>query len=136
MLSKYISRFFSLFLSVSLLASSLPLVAIAENITVTSQDYETVITRQEPLFVYLGEELSNLARIVEQASVLDEDQNSIMHAMKKYMNEGFLVAGYDEVIEALEYAQSVVELNTDRSGRDTTKNQLHVEISELIEQIM
>src|SRR5438477_474426 len=126
----FFSRFLSLFMMLGLLLTNIPLAAIADPVIDISSKEDDAFH-----YVYLGEELSNLPRIVEQASAFDEDQDSLLHAMKKYMDEGFVIAGYEEVVEALEYAQHVIERTINRAQRDTAKNQLQLDIAELIAQI-
>src|SRR5438105_15864263 len=95
-------RFFAVILAVGLSISNIGLLAV------TDQNAE--------YYLYLGNELSNFIPIIEELAAFDDQRDSIIHAFKKHITEGFFVAEYDAVVEALEYAQDILERHTTRSS--------------------
>src|SRR5438132_12752602 len=106
-------RFFSLIISFSLLIGPLPLSAIAQEIAMDISEVEADVIMQNPdmHYVYLGKDRSNIADIISQLSDWDEELNSPLHKLHNHINEGFSIAEYDSVMEALEYAESIIYKN-------------------------
>jgi len=122
------SRFLLLFLSFSLLIGPLPLSAIAEDIifNLSEQQIHTTENDVSKSYVYLGKKLSNIADIVSHVSELDKNEQSSLHKLKNYIDQGFLFIKYNDIIEILKYAQSVIHkrhhlLNCDYITEDLEK---------------
>src|SRR5438477_8405092 len=100
-------RFFYLFLSFTLLIAPLPMVAIAAEVGEKISEMEIDIISQNPdiNYIYLGSDESNIANVVSQLCKWDEDLDSPLHKLHNHINEGFSIAEFDSVMEALEYAE-------------------------------
>ena len=111
MFTMHCHRFFTLFISFSLLIAPLPLPAMAEEIAINISSAEAdIITRNaDELYIYLGKELSNIGEIITQLTDFDEDRNSPLHALREHIANGFSLAEYDAVVETLKYAELLVE---------------------------
>src|SRR5579871_2847035 len=129
-----ISRFFYLLFSF-LLVASLPLSVIAQ-ITTSISEMEINIIDQNPdiAYLYLGRDRSNIADLVSQLCDLDENINSPLHTLHRHISNGFSIAKYDEIVNALEYAAAVLDRNNNRL-HDINKKQLVAEFLVLIEQV-
>jgi hypothetical protein len=114
------SRFFYLFLSFLLLISPLPLSAMIEKSTSTLEieTHKTIINSDDS-YVYLGSELSNIAHIIDRVSAWDDNKDSLLHALKNHIDNGFFLAPYDAVMQALAYAETVIEHNINESNAES-----------------
>src|SRR5579872_1296626 len=106
-----IKKLYMLFIAGTLLVSSLPVAAIAQDIAVNISEWHTDIINQDsdPSYIYLGKELSNIAEVLSQISGLEQTNNSPLYELKKHIDNGFLFIEYDEIIQMVEYAQSVIQ---------------------------
>src|SRR5438445_594672 len=116
-------RFLSLFISLSLFIAPLPLSAVAKAMADRSAIAEEMMSpiaqfeadiiekNSDASYIELGKERSNIAEIVAILSYWDERDDSLLQALNKHIQNGFSVAEYDAVLEALEYAASVLQKN-------------------------
>ncbi len=97
------------FLSIINLLLISPLLAImdAKNIKL-SRDEEHIIENYDNTYVYLGSDVSNIGAILSSIDSLNDDKRSILHALQNHIENGFLIGLYDEVLEALHYAETVL----------------------------
>jgi hypothetical protein len=102
-------RFFIFFLSIA----SLSLFAITQKIITPIAQFEAdIITQNSDMrYIDLSKERSNIAEIIAVLSYWDEQNDSLLQALNKYIQNGFSFAEYDAVIEALEYAAIVLQKN-------------------------
>ena len=109
MIRTQFSRFNFLFLSISLFV----IPATAEEIVINLSEFEAdfISNNLDGSYVYLGKDLSNIIDVVSRISELDGDQNSPLWELKRHINEGFFLADYDAVIEALANAEAVLQKN-------------------------
>ena len=121
-------RFFYLFLSFSLFIAPLPLSAIAQEITASISEMEADMLDQNPdtSYVYLGRNQSNIADLVWQLCDLDEDINSPLHKLHEHISNGFTIAEHDAVIEALAYAESLIDHNHKKLPREQAEKIIDV----------
>ena len=107
------SRFFSLFISFSLLVAPLPLSSIAREVGMNISEMEADIITKNPdySYVYLTDESKNIAEIVAQLCEIDQDIHSPLHALHKHIQDGFSIAEIENVTDTLLYAQSIIEKN-------------------------
>ncbi len=105
-----LSYFFSLFISLGLLISPLPLSAMAEDIllSISEHDKNIIMHHADESYIYLGEELSGITQLVSDLSCLDHNANSSLAQLKKHIDSGCNVAEYDAITEVIEYMQTVL----------------------------
>jgi Chaperone of endosialidase len=89
---------------------SLPLPAIAQNTSATVS------------YVYLGKEFSDIDEIILRIKSLDEANYSPLNELLSHIENGFFLAPYDSVIDALHYAKTILQsnyatLNPDQSAQ-------------------
>ncbi len=101
-------HFVYLFLSFSLLVIPLPLSATAENLV---EDPYIFQCDNADSYVYLGQDASNIATIIEEINNLDDNSFSLLRELNEHIKNGFDCAEYDAVIETLEYAETVLQSN-------------------------
>src|SRR5260221_6152048 len=108
-----ISQFSSLAITFGLLVGPLPLSASNQEITTNIPQCEIDFNNQnaDVLYIDLSREYSNIAEIISQLSGLDEKNDSILHALQRHIEDGFFIAEYNAVVEALEYAETVLQKN-------------------------
>src|SRR5579864_7970114 len=104
-----ISRTFYFTLSFFLFFAPLPVNAIANEMREDIAHFEEEVIAQNPdtLYVDLSEKRSNIKDIILQFSDLDDQKNSPLRALNEHIQQGFSIAEYDAVLEALEYAASI-----------------------------
>src|SRR5438477_7345859 len=129
-------RFFYLFLSFVLLIAPLPLSAVTEEIAMNISEMETDIIAQNPdtSYIYLGKDQSNIASIVSQLCNLDNDLSSPLHKLHEHINNGFFIAEYDAVMEALEYAESIIYKNNKKLPQEHIEK-IVADLDEIIDKI-
>jgi hypothetical protein len=112
----YFSRFASLFISLSLLVAPLPLSAMAKSIS----EMEVAIIDRNPdtSYVYFGEELK---KIISQLNDLDDASDSPLCKLNQHIKDGYCIGECDAVVEALEYAERVVQKNKTLDGAQAYK---------------
>ena len=59
-------------------------------------------------YVYVGKEVSNITPLMTELSKLDDDQESLVHRLKKHIEKGFNIGNYDGVAQTLEYAEQLL----------------------------
>jgi hypothetical protein len=116
-------HFFSLFLLFLLATRSLQVSAQQENIRIDISNLadRIVIENSDELYIYLGKELSNIIDVVSHISELDRQPHSPLTTLKNYIDEGFFLAEYNSVIEALEYAKFFLQTNQKQLNITLTK---------------
>ncbi len=119
-----LSRFFSLIISCALLVAPLPLSAIAQDIieNISASDIAIITRHSDESYIYLGKESSAIAQLISDISSLDNDNSSPIHRLQKHITDGFTVGQYDAVIEALTYADQILNDNCkNMNGMDAQK---------------
>lgn len=124
-------------MSFSLMIAPLPLVAIAEEIAINLSDFEIDLLNENPdtHYVYINKNFSNISAIVNQLCALDKDKDSLLHQLKKHIAQGFSIAEYDAVVEALEHAESVLEKNYDSLNK-VRAEKIRSDLDEIIENVI
>ncbi len=107
----FISRFFSLTLALSLLLAPLPLSAMTNSMISSISEAEIHIINEDPdnTYISLESNSSDIGKIISYIIDLDNNKNSILTELQEYIENGGLIAQYDAVVEALEYAESVLQ---------------------------
>ncbi len=113
MLNIRFSRFFYLFMSFSLLIAPLPLVAMAEDLAanLSELDMSLIVEDDNASYIFLDKQLSNIADVISAISKLDDNENSMLHALNKHITRGFHYAEHDAVLESLAYAEDILQKN-------------------------
>jgi hypothetical protein len=79
---------------------------------------------QDDLYVYLGKELSDIDQILSRIKNLDDNKNSPLDELHTYIEDGFFLARYNSVLEVLEYADTILQSNSNKLNPDQSE-QLH-----------
>src|SRR5579872_3014154 len=105
-----IFRTFYMTLSFFLFFAPLPLAAMADEMRSEIVKFEEEVIAQNPDIIYidLGERQSNIREIIAQLTDLDDQDDSPLQALNKHIRDGFSIAEYDAVVEALTYALSML----------------------------
>ena len=130
----YYQQIFSL-LMVNLLLSPLSLAAIVDVKDIKlSDDEEQVIKNYDNTYVYLGNEISHIGSIISSINNLNDDKRSILHALQDHIEKGFLIGLYDEVLEALRYAEIILQ---NKSGilENNQREELWNQFNNIVQQI-
>src|SRR6266478_1137757 len=98
------SYFFTITAVFSLLIAPLPLSAMVQESFGEAHD----------TYICLGQDLSNIGDIITHIKDLDDSDNSPLNGLHEYIKDGFLVGEYDAVLEALIYAETVVEKKSEQ----------------------
>ena len=105
-------RHFSFFVSLTLLLSLSSLFSTEKELIITITDLEKELLpylEADVLYVYLGKELSNIAHVLKEISLLDKNNNSPLVLLKKHIEDGLLLSHHEEVSDALEYAEQTLQ---------------------------
>jgi hypothetical protein len=107
----YIKRIYSLTIFFVLLFAPLPLTSIAENIVdnLSEIEREAVLYNRNTVYIYLGEELSDIKRIVTSIKDLDYHKKSPIIDLSQHIETGFLIGRQDAVLDALHYAELTLQ---------------------------
>src|SRR5579864_7706563 len=103
-----LSRFCALFLSFTLLISSFPVAAIVESF-LDNQKSPHDVMMDDTEYVYLDTKDHSVAEFITIICALDEDETSVVHELKRYIEEGLMVAERNEILRILEYADWFLE---------------------------
>jgi len=128
------SRFFSLLISFSLLCSSAPLAAISQELIDLSPEEITLIRNNSNIqYIHLGAQFSSLSEIVYGLSVLENNPESPVHMIKKYIDSGMNVIEQDDVLELITYIESF--LQHDKNLHYEQKEDLSFKLAGIIDRI-
>ncbi len=128
MKQSYVFRCFSLILSVLLLFAPLPLSAISESLInkLSEDEKQSISLCQDDIYLYLGEELSDISRITATIINLDNNKDSLLVELHEHIENGFLIGHYNTIAEALEYAATVLH----RSHNTLSHDQLNTLVND------
>ena len=117
--------FFDLLFSFSLFVAVLPLSTTAQETVVSISEVEMNIIDQNPdmSYVYLGRDRSNIINFLSQLCAFDQNINSPLHKLCEHIRNGFFIAEYDEVLNVLEHAASILD-NHNKRSHNINKKQL------------
>lgn len=102
-----------LFLTVSLLVLSLSLNAFSET------EFYQLINNEDETYVYCDKNRSKMAEVIAEISTFDEDKNSPVCQLNDHINKGFSIGKQDGIIEALVWAEEVLNKNYTRLHKET-----------------
>src|SRR5258708_1560100 len=72
--------------------------------------YETLKNR-DTNYVYLGKKTDKLYQLLAEISLLDDDKSSLVHQLRTHIENGLAIGEWDAVIDAFDYAKSVLRKN-------------------------
>ena len=117
-----LKRHCALFISLVLIFSSSLLVPNPRLIPNISPEEAKIISENaDDNYVYFGRDRSNLYDIIAEISLLDKDTTSLVHELRKHIENGFSIGLYDSVIDVLEYAQSLLKKKRKPSKKEQSK---------------
>ena len=127
---------FSLFISLILLISPLPLSAMAEDVllNMVEHDKNILINHDDELYIYLGKNMSNIARLIVEVGALDNNSHSPIVQLKHHIDKGYNIAQYDAVIEVIQYMQTILYKNYEQLDKAQFKTIMR-DIEILVDQI-
>jgi hypothetical protein len=108
-----LSYFFSVFMSLALLISPLPLSAMAQDLgkPISGSEARLILQPSDVPYIYLGKELSNIADVLSAISALDSDRNSSLLELMSHTKWGLPLARHHEVADALLSAEIILQEN-------------------------
>lgn len=129
--STVLKQFFAMLFLVSItsldFATGLP-----KTISISPQEQDEILQHPKIQYIYLGQELSNIADMMQKLVTLD-DKKSIVHELHNYLKEGYKIARRETVLDALDYAFRI--LRDSRQGKNIAvelkKNRKKIEDDEL-----
>jgi hypothetical protein len=136
----HVPRYFSFVLSFALIIAPLPLSAVAKAMTdrpammegmqYNISEIERDIINESPhnIYLYLGENASNIKRVVQKLSDFDTEFNSPLHQLKNHLDSGFVVGESNAIIDALAYAQITLDENYNNWTRQKFKKSTLISI--------
>jgi hypothetical protein len=99
-------------LSIAMLSSCLSTIATADpkevQIHLSELELQEIFKNPTRSYIYVGEEVSDLASLMVEIGKLDANPESLVHGLRNHIQKGFNVANYDSVAQALEYAEEVL----------------------------
>ena len=161
----HLSRFCSFFISFTLLISPLPLPAFAqamadrpafakaefilssgegadrpaiiEGIQPNLSEFEIIQINESPesTYLYLGQDASNIKRVVQRLSDFDTDLNSPLHQLKTHLEDGFVIGESDAIKDAVEYAQITLDKHY-KQLNEAEVQEINSDIDTLVNQII
>ena len=88
---------------------------LPKTISISPQEQDEILQHPKIQYIYLGQELSNIAAIMQKLVTLD-DTKSIVYELNDYLKEGYKIARRESVLEALDYAFRI--LRDSRQGKN------------------
>ena len=128
-------NYYSLFLSLTFLINPLSSVAEIYDLFLSEDELCTLIDNPNQQYVCLDKQLNDIAYIVKRLSSIEQNQTSPLFLLNKYINQGFTIGLYDEIVATLEYAQTVLHTNKNKLSADeyhVLSEQLHNTLAELM----
>ncbi len=122
-------------LAMSFLLLTFQVQTIENEIYISKEELHEVLDNADQRYVYLGEQFSDLYRIVSCINALEEDEYSIIGELKRHIEDGFSIGLYEAVLKALEYAENTLEENTSKLDAEEAQevtNALAVVINQLV----
>jgi hypothetical protein len=134
----YIKRIFSFIIFFAILFAPLPLTSIAENIVdnLSEIEREAVLYNRNTIYIYLGEELSDIKRIVTSIKDLDYHKKSPIIDLSQHIETGFLIGRQDAILDALHYAELVLQDNIKKHRNNDYAQQLCKDLQLLMNKII
>jgi len=80
-------------------------------INLSNTEVQEIFANPDLSYVCLSDKISNLKRIIEDISTIDQNEGSFVHALKKHMELGFIIGRQEAVEQVLNYAKTVLEDN-------------------------
>jgi hypothetical protein len=106
-------NFYTYFLVISCLL--LPLYVQSTNrheAYISREELREVLDNADVKYIYMGTEFSRLYHTISRINSLEDDQNSLLYELQRHIEDGFSIGLYPAVIQALDYAQKTLEINS------------------------
>jgi hypothetical protein len=115
-----------------------PLLAKEENqnihIYLSEIEVQEIFNNPDRAYVYLGKEVSLIAQVITEISILESNKNSLVWSLTDHIEKGFVIGNYDAVLQSLKEAQIVLLNNADvLDGKKALA--LSNSLNEIIEQV-
>ena len=104
-----VSRFFSIFSFFVSLISPFQLPAVIEPLRVSDVEQLCIPKNSEESYVCLDKSLSPFFDVICEISELDNNIDSPIHVLRKYLEDGFVVGLNDDIVEVMIYAESFLK---------------------------
>jgi hypothetical protein len=123
-------------LSISFLLYSFQIQSTYRNdIYVSKEELSEVLDNSDTDYDYLGAEFSSLYEVIAQISQLEDSENSVLTELKNHIENGFSIGLHKAVLDALEYAEQVLEDNSDKLNQ-TDVLELAEDLETVINQVV
>jgi len=122
-------------LAISFLLLTFQVQTVENEIYVSKEELHEILDNADQRYVYLGEQFSDLYRVVSCINELEENEYSIIGELKRHIEDGFSIGLYEAVLKALEYAESTLEKHAsklDIQESQEVANALAVVINQLV----
>src|SRR5579872_4036355 len=103
---KYLFRPYVFLLSLFLSAS---FSVQAQRPALSKAEYAEMKKNPNAVYVCLDSSLSDIKNLICEISKYDKNKNSSLYSFKKYMEQGFNIGLYEEVLYVLEYADVIIQ---------------------------
>jgi hypothetical protein len=127
------SAFYAALLSVALPLSAEE--AKSVEIHLSAVELQEIFNNPKRSYVYVGEEVSAIAKLIAELAKLDENPASLVHGLNEHIAKGFNIGNYDAVAQALEEAEQLLIKNADLLGEEKTE-ELANSLNDVIEQVI
>ena len=128
----FLKRRFALFLFLAMILPSCLLLTSPRNMSL--EELNIMAQNSDDTYVYLGADGSNLYNVIAEISSLDSDKSSPVHELRKYIENGFTIGLYDNVLEVLEYAELLLKKKRKPSKKQESKK-IKTDLRELTHKI-
>ena len=111
--------------------------AIIEGIQPNLSEFEITQINESPeiTYLYLGQDASNIKRVMQKLSDFDTDPNSPLHQLKTHLEDGFVIGESDAIVEAIEHAQTTLDKHYKQLD-EAEVQEIHSDIDTIVNQII
>src|SRR5438309_1384253 len=131
---------YTAFLTASFLLFSVLVQAVDRDTAyISSSELYEVLANSDMKYVYLGKEFSDLYEVVSRINRLEDNEDSVTSELQKHIEDGFSIGLYDSVLEALSYAERVLEKNSAKISAQETQEiaqSLEVVINQMVNEVL
>src|SRR5260221_12698863 len=123
-----ISQFSSLAISFGLLVGPLPMIAHEQvpvdqnrqkiSIHLSEVELQEVYNNPKRSYIYIGNDVSDIADVVEEIIKLDDNKNSILWGLRNHIKRGYVISNDDAIREALAYAERLIAQKNHKISQD------------------
>lgn len=132
------SKIFSHYLHFVFLSAILSLSANDQNeiqIHISEVELQEIFNNPDRSYVYVGNEVSNIADVIAEISKLDDNKDSFIWGLVNHIGKGFVIGNYEAVAQALEQAELLLRNKSSLLDADKARD-LFQSLNNIIEQVI